>query len=88
MNQYQLGKNICNRKILKEFNYESNRENIVRIIVPLFKKKNDIFDFVHTLSSANIDQSAPNLGKIFVQQNLNEFDHGSSRTRTTGVNCS
>ena len=25
-----------------------------------------IFDFVYTLSSANIDQSAPNFGKIFM----------------------
>ena len=25
-----------------------------------------MFDFVYTLSSANIDQSAPNLGKIYM----------------------
>ena len=42
------------------------------------------FDFVYILSSAYIDQSAPNF--IFMsQQNLNEFDHGSNWTGTTGV---
>ena len=42
-----------------------------------------------SLSSANIDQSAPNLVKIFMsQQNLNEFDHRSDWTGTTGVICS
>ena len=38
---------------------------MVRIICPLFKKT-VVFDFVYTLSSANIDQSVPNFGKIFM----------------------
>ena len=50
---------------------------IVRIVCLLFKKKPITFDFFYILSSAYIDQSAPN----FVQQNLNEFDHGSNWTR-------
>ena len=56
-------------KILKEFNYESNRDRMVRVICPLFKKT-VIFDFVYSLSSANIDQSAPNLGKIFMSNRI------------------
>ena len=45
-------------------NYKSNGDRMVRVIYPLFKTP-VIFDFVYTLSSAYIDQSAPNLGKIF-----------------------
>ena len=29
-----------------------------------------VFDFVYTLSSANIDQSEPNLGKIFMSNRI------------------
>ena len=36
----------------------------------LYFKKTIILDFVYTLSSANIDQSAPNLGKIFVSNRI------------------
>ena len=51
-----------------------------------YLKKPVTFDLANILSSAYIDQSAPNLGKIFMpQQNLNEFDHGSNWTGTTGV---
>ena len=77
-------------KILKEFNYESNQDRMVRVIYLLFKKT-VIFDFVYTLSSAYIDHWAVSteLGQnICVQQNLNEFDHRSSWTKTTGVICS
>ena len=57
---------------------------------PKKKKKNVIFDFVSTKSiickyrpvSTKLGQS------IYVQQNLNEFDHGSDWTGTTGVICS
>ena len=38
---------------------------MVRVICPLFKKT-VTFDFVYILSSAYIDQSAPNLGKTFM----------------------
>ena len=36
-------------------------------------------DFVYTLASTNIDQSAPNLVKMYISD---EFDYGSNRTRT------
>ena len=61
----KLGQNVCDRKILKEFNYESNRDRMIRVFCPIFEKT-VTFDFVYTLSSANIDQSAPNFGKIYM----------------------
>ena len=39
-------------------------------------------DFVHTLASTNIDQSTPNLVKMYVTKRLDEFDYGSYQTRT------
>ena len=42
---------------------------MVRVINPLFKK-NVTFNFVSILSSANIDQSATNLGKIFMSNRI------------------
>ena len=59
-----------NLPYLKEFNYECNRDRIVKVICPLFKKKTVTFDFVYTLSSAYIDQSAPNWGKIFMSNKI------------------
>ena len=35
-----------------------------------FKKKTVTFDFVYILSSAYIDQSAPNLDKIFMSNRI------------------
>ena len=62
---------------------------MVRVIFRLLKKMLYLILFTQSLSSANIDQSAPNLVKIiYVQQNLKEFDHGSDWTGTTGVICS
>ena len=62
------------------------------VICPLFKKekKNVIFDFVYTKSIICKYRSvSTKLGQnIYVQQNLNEFDHGSDWTGTTGVICS
>ena len=51
--------------ILKEFNYECNWDRIAHYL-----KKTVTFDFVYTLSSAYIDQSAPNLGKIFISNRI------------------
>ena len=48
-----LGQNVCDHKTLYEFNYGCNRTRI-------------IFDFVYSLSSANIDQSVPNLATIYI----------------------
>ena len=44
--------------------------------------KMDEFDFVYSLSSTNIDQSAPNLVRMYYHKILDEFDYGSNRTRT------
>ena len=60
---------VMDRKIFEEFNYECNQDRIVRVICPLFEK-NVTFDFVYTLSSAYIDQSAPKLGKIFMSNSI------------------
>ena len=41
-------------------------------------------DFVYTLASTNINQSAPNLVKMYVtiSSQMNEFDYECNRTRT------
>ena len=69
---------------------------MVRVICPLLKKKKKkkkktgIFDFVYTKSIiCKYRPVSTKLGQnIYVQQNLNEFDHGSDWTGTTGVICS
>ena len=38
--------------------------------LPFILKKTVIFHFVYSLPSANIDQSAPNLGKIFMTNRI------------------
>ena len=43
------------------------------------------YDFVYTLSSTNINQSAPNLVKLYVISD--ELDYGSNWTRTVQVIC-
>ena len=61
---------------------------MVRVICPLFKKKKKkkyltLFTYTKTRPvSTKLGQN------IYVQQNLNEFDHGSDWTGTTGVICS
>ena len=61
-----------------------------RVIFPLFKKKIVIFDFVYTkfIICKNRPVSTKLSQNIYVQQNLNEFDHGSDWTGTTGAICS
>ena len=56
----------------------------------LKKKKTDLFDFVYTKSIiCKYRQVSTKLGqKIYVQQILNEFNHGSDWTKTTRVICS
>ena len=44
-------------------------------------------DFVYTLASTNIDQLTPNLSKCIAHKILDEFNHGSNRTRTVRVKC-
>ena len=62
---------------------------MVRVICPLLKNP-VIFDFVYTKSSiCKYNPVHTKLGQnIYFQQNLNEFDHGSNWTWTTGVICS
>ena len=46
-------------------------------------RKNAESDFVYTLVSTNIDQSTPNLVKMYMTlRSRDEFDCGSNRTRT------
>ena len=40
------------------------------------------FDFVKTLASTNVDQSAPNLVKMYDHKSSDEFYNGTNRTRT------
>ena len=62
---------------------------MVKVIFRLFKK-NVIFDFVYTKSFiCKYRPVSTKLGQnTYVQQNLNEFDHGSDWTGTAGVICS
>ena len=55
----------------------------------LYLKKKLIFDFVYTkLIICKYKPVSTKLGQnMYVQQTLNEFDHGSDCTRTTGVIC-
>ena len=46
------------------------------------------YDFVYTLSSTNIDQSAPNLVKMYmIIRSHMSFDYGSNQTRTVRIIC-
>ena len=62
---------------------------MVRVIFPLFKKKKKkeivIFDYTKSVVCKYRPVSTKLGQNIYVQQNLNEFDHGSNWTRTTGV---
>ena len=44
-------------------------------------------DFVYTLASTSIDQSSPNLVKMYMIIRSDEFDYGCNRTRTVRVTC-
>ena len=64
---------------------------MVRVIFPLLKKKKIvIFHFVYTMAIiCKYRPVSTKLGQnIYVQQNLNEFDHWSDWTGTSGVICS
>ena len=51
--------------ISDEFGYGTNWTRTVRVVCPL-NRKFAIFDFVDSLTSANIDQSVPNLATIYM----------------------
>ena len=56
---------MCDYKVSDELDCGSNRTRTVRVICPWIRKF-AIFDFVYTLASANIDQSVPNLAKMYM----------------------
>ena len=60
---------------------------MVRVIFRLLKK-NVIFNLVYTKSFKYRPVSTKLGQNIYVQQNLNEFDHGCYWTGTTGVTSS
>ena len=60
---------------------------MVRVICPLFKKK-AIFVYTKSIICKYRPVSTKLGQNIYGQQNLNEFDHGSDWTGTTGVICS
>ena len=61
----KLGQHVYDHKISDEFDYGSNRTRTSGVIC-LGLKKIAIFHFVYTLASTNINQSAPNLVKIYM----------------------
>ena len=63
---------------------------MVRVICPLLKKKKLYLTlFTQSLIICKYRPVSTKLGQnIYVQQNLNEFDHGSDWTGRTGVICS
>ena len=44
------------------------------------------YDFVYTLASTNINQSASNLIQMYIKS-LEEFHYGTNRTKTDQVVC-
>ena len=63
---------------------------MVRVMYMPLKKKTVKFDFIYTKSMiCKYRPVSTKLGQnIYVQQNLNEFDHGSDWSGTTRVICS
>ena len=45
------------------------------------------FDFVYSLASTNINQLAPNLVNVYERKISDEFDYGSSHTRSLSDIC-
>ena len=69
---------------MEEFNHECYWDRIVRVIFPL-SKKTITFDCLHSIICIYRPVSTKPGQNIYVQQNLNEFNHGSNWTGTTGV---
>ena len=61
----ELGHNIYAHKVSDEFDYGTNEPEHPEFFALKFGKIAE-HDFVYTLSSTNIDQSAPNLVKMYV----------------------
>ena len=79
------GHNIYDNEILDEFNYESNQTVTSEVICPLFKKDCYIWLCLHSFTCIYRPVSTKLGQKIYAQQNLYEFNHGSNWTGTTGV---
>ena len=60
----KLGQSIHDHKISLDFDYGFNRIRMTAVICPRIRKI-AIFDFVYTLASTIINQSAPNLVKRY-----------------------
>ena len=61
----KLDQNVYDHRISDEFDYGCNQTRTLRVVYPWIRKFN-IFDFVYTLASANIDQSVPNLVTVYM----------------------
>ena len=59
------GQNVYSHKISDEFNFERNWTSMLRVICPWIWK-NAIFYFVYTLAPLFIDQSRPNMVKMYI----------------------
>ena len=66
-----------------EFNYGQIEPEHPELFAPEFEKIAES-DFVYTLVSTNINQSAPNLVKMYVHDHKisDEFNYGFKRNRT------
>ena len=61
----KLGQNIYDHKMSNEFDFGFNWTRTTRVFCP-WMKKIAIFHLVYTLASTDINQSAPNLFKIYM----------------------
>ena len=61
----KLGRNICDHKISDEFDYGFNWTRTSGVIYPWIRNI-AIFHFVYTPASTNMNQSAPNLVKVYM----------------------
>ena len=68
-------------KVLDEFDYGTNRTRRSKLFALEFGKIAES-DFVYTVASTNIDQSAPNLVKMFLTIRSWMSDYGSNWTLT------
>ena len=61
----KLSQNVCNHKILDEFDYGFNRTGTVLVIALEFAK-NAESNFDYTLATVNVDQLVPNIVLMYV----------------------
>ena len=61
----KLCQNVCNHKILDEFDYGFNRTGTV-LVIALKLAKNAESNFDYTLATVNVDQLVPNIVLMYV----------------------